>query len=625
MDPRLLSYYNRELQHVREMGGEFALAFPKIAGRLGLEGFECADPYVERLLEGFAFMAARVQLKIDAEFPRFTQHLLEMVYPHYLAPTPSMTVVQLQPDHTEGSLAEGVVVPRDTSLRSMSGDAEGTVCEYRTGHEVTLWPLELVEAEYYGYAHDVAALDVPDAGGATAALRLRLRSSAGLTFDKLALDRLPVFLRGPDELPMHLYEQLIAHASATIVRPTQHPAPWHEVIPRSQIHQVGFDEAQALLPQGPRSFEGYRLLREYFAFPQRFMLVELAGLAPAVRRCDKSELDLIVLFDRNDPVLEQAVDASNFALFCTPAINLFPKRTDRIHLADSNSPYHVVVDRTKPIDFEIYEVRSATGHGASVEIEQKFSPFYGGSDRAHRNGDAAYFAVQREPRVMTSGKNGDGPRSRYVGSEVFVSLVDAQQAPFDRGLRQLALTTLCTNRDLPLLMPVGRGTTDFTLESGAPVQSVRCVAGPTQPKPSHAEGETAWRLISHLSLNYLSLVDNDEAQGATALRELLSLYGDDSEATIGKQVNGVRSVTTAPVTRRLSNTGPIAFGRGLEITLTFDDVAFEGTGSFLLGAVLERFLAKYVSLNSFTETVVRTLDRGELIRWPARTGTRQIL
>ncbi|MBS1222712.1 MAG: hypothetical protein H6R23_2332 [Proteobacteria bacterium] len=210
MDPRLLQYYNRELQHLREMGGEFAREFPKIAGRLGLEGFECADPYVERLLEGFGFLAARVQLKIDDEFPRFTQHLLEIIYPHYLAPTPSMLVAQLQPDSTEGALEQGFVVPRGSELRSLLGKNTQTPCEYRTAHDVTLWPLELTEAQYFAGKEPVALLDLPDLSRVRAGIRLRLRVTVpGLTFDKLALDRLPLFLRGSDTLPARLYEQLL--------------------------------------------------------------------------------------------------------------------------------------------------------------------------------------------------------------------------------------------------------------------------------------------------------------------------------------------------------------------------------------------------------------------------------
>jgi type VI secretion system protein ImpG len=201
MDPRLLQYYNRELQFLRELGGEFAQEFPKIAGRLGLEGFECVDPYVERLLEGFSFLAARVQLKIDAEFPQFTQHFLEVVYPHYLAPTPSMAMARFLPDATEGALDQGFVIPRDTELCSVLGKGEQTSCEYRTAHPVTLWPIDITEAQYFAGKEPVASLDLPDAHKVRAGIRLRLRTTQpGLPFSKLPLERLTLYLHGSDRI-----------------------------------------------------------------------------------------------------------------------------------------------------------------------------------------------------------------------------------------------------------------------------------------------------------------------------------------------------------------------------------------------------------------------------------------
>ncbi len=625
MHPRFLEHYNRELQHIREMGAEFAAEYPKIAGRLGIEGFECADPYVERMLEGFAFLAARVQLKLDAQFPVFTQHLLDMVYPHYLAPTPSMAVVQFRPDLTEGSLGEGYSIPRDVSLRGMLGKGDQTPCEYRTAHEVTLWPLEIGEAEYLSTTGAVVAIGVPDVAGVKAAIRLRLRATAGLTFNQLALDSLPLFLRGSDEMPMHLYEQLLANAVSVVVRPTVRPIPWHETVDKSNIRRLGFDDHEALLPYGPQSFQGYRLLHEYFAFPQRFMFVELAGLGPAVRRCEDSEIEIVVLLDRSDKEIENALDANNFGLFCAPAINLFPKRADRIHLTDKNHEYHIVPDRTRPMDFEVHEVTSVIGSGTEADSDQEFLPFYAANDLTQHAQHRAYYTLHRVPRLLSSRQRISGPRSSYVGSEAYVSLVDSSQAPYRSDLRQLALTTRCTNRDLPVMMPVGKGDTDFTLPSGGPVQSVRCLAGPTRPRPSYAEGDTAWRLISHLSLNYLSLGDTDEVQGAASLRELLSLYTEGREASAQRQVEGVRSVRAEPIIRRVPGGGPAAVARGLEITVTLDEAAFEGMGEFLLGAVLEQFFAKYVSINAFTETVVKTLERGEVMRWPARIGRRHRL
>jgi len=625
MDPRLLEYYNRELQHLRELGGEFAREYPKIAGRLGLEGFECADPYVERLLEGFGFLAARVQLKLDAEFPRFTQHLLEIIYPHYLAPTPSMAVVQFQPDPTEGALEKGFVIPRNGELRSILGKGEQTPCEYRTAHEVTLWPLELIEAQYFAGREPVAYLELPELSRVRAGIRLRLRTTLpDLPFSRLALDRLPLFLHGGDSLPGQLYEQLLANVVLLIVRPGERPAPWYEKIPASVIQRVGFADEQALLPCPPPSFHGYRLLHEYFTFPQRYWFVELGGLGPAVRRCAGHELEVLILLNRADPALENAVTAANFALFCTPAINLFPKRADRIHLSDQVAEHHVVADRTRPMDFEVYQVTGVTGIGAENE-EQDFLPFYASYDRLSQRDQRSFYTVHRLPRLLSDRQRRQGPRSSYIGSETYLALVDADETPYRGNLRQLAVAALCTNRDLPLHMPVGRGDTDFTLASGAPVSTVRCLAGPTPPRSSHAHGDTAWRLISHLSLNYLSLADSDPRQGAVALRELLALYGDLADSAIHRQVEGVGSIQATPVTRRAPVPGPIAFARGLEVAITLDEAAFEGVGIFTLGAVLEQFFAKYVSINAFTETVVKSTERGEIMRWPARIGRRATL
>ncbi|WP_199237697.1 type VI secretion system baseplate subunit TssF [Azospirillum sp. TSH64] len=626
MHPQLLRYYDDELRHLREVGAEFAEEFPKIAGRLALEKFECADPYVERMLEAFAFLTARVQIKMEAQFPRFINHLLEVVYPHYLAPTPSMAVVRFQPDLSEGGLASGFLIPRgDTVLRSVAGKGRNTACEYRTGHDVTLWPIELIRAEYLPTSGAVAALDVPEVRGVRAGLRLRLKTTAGLTFDKLALDRLPLFLSGAGGLPVALCEQILGAGLGMAIRPAQRPASWQEIRPAASLARCGFSEREALLPTSPRSFDGYRLLHEYFSFPARFQFVELRDLSRAVRRCTGDELEIVILFSRANPQLDGVIDQQNIQLFCAPAVNLFPKRADRIHLNTRDTEHHIVPDRTRPLDFEVHSVLSVAGYGAGTEVAQEFKPFYAARDQHAAGSDHAFYALSRQPRVLSAKQRRVGPRSSYIGSEAFVSLVDGEEAPYGHDLRQLGIMTLCTNRDLPLHASFGQLNTDFTMDQGAPVESIRCVAGPSKPRPSNAEGVTAWRLISHLSLNYLSLADSDPERGSQALRDLLKLYTDREEASAAKQVDGVRHVRTTPIVRRVPGRGHIVHARGLEVSVTFDEHAFDGSGIFLLGAVLEEFFAKYVSLNSFTETVIHSLDRGEVMRWPARIGRRELL
>ena len=620
MDPRLLGYYNRELQHVREMGGEFAREYPKIAGRLGLDGFECADPYVERLLEGFSFLAARVQMKLDSEFSTFTRHLLELVYPTYLAPTPSMAVVQFHPDLQEGQLAGGVPLPRGTTLRSLLGKGDQTPCEFRTAAEVMLFPLRIEEAAYYP-GRDLAALGLGGFPGAKAGLRLRLKTTGGQGFHQVALDRLPIFLQGPDELPMQILEQLIGHSLAVGVRSAAASNSALEMLDRRVIQSYGFDDEEALLPFGMRSFHGYRLVQEYFAFPERFRSVDLQGLEPAVRKFRTDTIDLVIALDAPADELEGTVDAENFLLFCAPAVNLFTRRADRIHVTEGEHEYHVIPDRTRPLDYEVCAISEVEGIGATPDDRRQFLPFYALHDTSGRGDRQPYYAIRRLPRALSAAQKRSGARSHYVGHEVFISIVDATSAPFPPDLRQLSVKTLCTNRDLPLHMPIGRGNTDFSLVEGAPVESVRCVAGPTRPRLTHAEGETAWRLINHLSLNYLSLCDSDEEQGAAALREILRLYAETSDAHIAKQVEGLRSVRTRPVTRRLPGPGPITFGRGLEVTVQFDEYGIRGERHLPVRRRARTVFRKVTSPSTRSRRPSsETLDRGEVVRWPARTG-----
>ncbi len=625
MDERLLSLYNTELRHLRDMAGEFAREYPKIAGRLALDRDAkevCPDPYVERLLEGFAWLAARVHLKLDAEFPRFTQAVLETVYPHYLSPVPSMAVVRFEIDPQQPALAAGVPVPRGTSLKSNLGKGERTPCVFQTAHDVKLLPLRVLEGRYF--TRDVQELNLPGELGARAAFRIRLQTTGGQTFDKLNLESLTYYTRGADDLAGAICEQIFARKLALVVQAPSERGKELARMPGTQIQRVGFSAEESLLPVSPRGFEGYRLLREYFALPQRFLFFKLAGLADAAKRCKGDQLDLVIPLREQETSLERRVDGSCFELFCTPAINLFSKVLDRISLSDALYEFHVVPDRNRTTDFEVFELESVTGYGATPAEEQEFRPFYLAKDTD--TGAGAYYTTNRTPRMLTANERQFGKKSSYAGTELFLSLADANSAPYRSELRELGIKALCTNRHLPIQMAVGVGRTDFSMGINAPVTAIRCVTGPTLPKASHTEGRFFWRLISHLALNYLTLVDSAKGEeGAAGLRELLKLYSEENNRLALRQIEGLLSVKSRPVVRRVTGPGPISFARGLEITLTFDEAAFEGTGVFILGAVLEQFFAKYVSLNSFTETVVRTKQRGEIIRWPTRMGIRQIL
>lgn len=636
MDERLLDLYENELRHLRETAAEFGRDYPKIAGRLSLDqdGKDlCPDPHVERLLEGFAFLAARVHLKLDAEFPRFTQGLLETVYPDYLCPLPSMAIAKFDPEQQEGALAAGFVMKRGTLLRSQPAKGERTACTFRTAHDVRLLPLVVSEFRYF--TRDIAELNLPRELGGRAALRFRLRKTIPNPFGEIHADPVVFHLRGADELPVQIYEQIFAHKTRLVIQSPKDRSRKPAIFGPEQIKRVGFAPEQALLPPAPHGFEGYRLLREYFAFPQRFLFFELAGFQKALAGIEGEELDLIILLDDVDTRLEGRVDKTCVELHCTPVINLFEKKLDRILISNRFSEFHLMPDRNRPLDFEIYQVNSVTGYGETPDDERRFLPFYQARDTDLET--SAFYTVHRVPRLFSDRERLSGRRSSYAGTDVFISIVDGDMAPYRPDLQQLEIRALCTNRHLPIQMAKGIGRTDFTMDISAPVASIRILHGPVLPRPSLvlagqnqdqpqvASGRFAWRLISHLSLNHLSLVDTNTDSGAEGLREIFRLYADPNDRHTIKQIDGIRSIRSRPIIRRVETPGPITFARGLEITVLFDESAFEGQGVFVLGAVIEQFFAKYVSLNSFTETVVSTQQRKEIMRWPAQMGRRPIL
>jgi len=629
MDDRLKEYYERELRYLRDKAGDFARLYPRVARRLNLEDFlqdeEVADPYVERILEGAAFLTSRVQLQMDLEFPRFTNALLETIYPHYLAPTPSMAVVCFEPDPREDALAGGPFVPRLTTLRSAPAASTNTSCVYRTAHEIRLWPIAISRADYVD--RELPSLGVPKglSSSCPAGLRLRLRALAGLTFDEIKLDTLSLYFRGAGRLPARLYEQCLGRCVAFFVQSPGSGSRPSRVLP-ARTRRVGMTPGEALLPVDTRTFQGYRLLTEYFAFPERFMFVELGGLRSALAACGGDELELYLLFNQEDPELKGAVTEANFALHCTPAINLFSYRPDRVVVNERANEFQVIPDRTRPLDYEVYRVDSVLGYGTSTtQPDRVYEPFYA-SAQATDEIASGYFAVSRTPRSLSDAERHRGVRSSYTGSDVAISLVDEAGSPHTPNVRELGLEVLCTNRDLARRMPVGVGRTDFYAEESFPIASIRCVGKPSDPKPSFAEGDTAWRLISHLSLNHLTLQDTIGGSAADAFRDVLRLYADLTDPGSRRQVEeGVVTLRSRPVVERAPTPGPASFIRGIGIEIELSEQAFGGIGAFLFGAVAEQVFSRFVSTNSFTQTTVSTRERGEIMAWPATLGRRQIL
>lgn len=625
MDARLLRLYEDELRFMRSVGGEFREQYPAVAARLGIETGSCADPYVERLLEGVAFLAARVQLKLQSRFPDFTHQLLELVYPQLTTPVPACAMVAFEPRWDEGALAGGITVAAGAKLTAPRPAGQATACQFRTAHDVRLWPLRLTGAEYLRSPGVIAARGIAVADGCKSALELSFELTGGIVLGALGLDRLPIHFSGADadDVPTRIYE-LFHAATVAVAARTAEKGPV-TMLRSPDVRRVGFEREQAMLPAVRRVFEGYRLLQEYFLLPQRFLFADVPVPVAGLEDKNATTLRLTILFDRTDDRLLHEISPDRFVLYATPAVNLFPHVADRIHLAPNTTDYHIVPDRNRPMDFEVHTITRVSGISSELTRMRTFDPLYRVDHLSSPGGARAYYTARRVPRLQSSTRR---RRSSYLGSEVYLSLHHTAEQPYPEDCKQLEVELLCTNRALAMDMSAEKGGAGFTLDGGDPVDAVRLIHGPTRPRTALDMGESPWRLVSHLSLNYLSLEDHDStdhAGGADALRSLLGLYVDPADREIARRINGIVSVQSEPIVRRMPVRGPLCFGNGLQVRLRFDDEAFVGTGSFLLGSVLERFFAKYVSLNSFVETVVESAQRGEIVRWPARAGEREIL
>ncbi|MDR5760428.1 type VI secretion system baseplate subunit TssF [Caballeronia sp. LZ035] len=630
MDPRLLDYYNQELIYLRESAGEFAQAHPKIARRLGLQSGEMTDPYVERLIESFCFMSARMRLKLDAEFPRFTQRLLEVIYPNYVSPTPSMAVVQIHPSGSAGNLNDGPVLPRGTTLKTRKADGETTCCTFRTSQDVVLYPLEIVDARLTGVPPDIPRLDryVPGQAQIRGALRLRIRTTDKSNIAMLTkLDRLPVYLAGDETVASHLFELVHAAGIVSIVGEPGHfgdaSQPFAAVQTNAVAHEgLGLD--QGLLPLTWSKFHGHNLLHEYFACPSRFLFFTLTGLREGLARTRGQEAEIVVLLDRVSGQLDNLVDAARFALFCTPVVNLFPDRLDRIDVSAADTEIHLVPKRLAPLDYEIHSVERVYGRQSASSKRLEFRALY--QTLNHDEGNhGRYFSVRRERRLLSDKTRRYGTRTSYIGSETFVALVDQHEAPYHENLRLLEADAWLTNRDLPLLVP-RNGVDDFAPleESSAPVDSIGLIRRPSAPRPPCAEGEIAWRLIRQLNFNYLPLEALDHRPGGQGLRDMLRLFLGSHDVEQHRQVESLIGVKTNAVTRKLPGNGPLVFGRGIECRLTVDESGFSGASPYLFGLILEHYLARHVSINSFTQTELVSMQRDRIMRWPVRMGTRGV-
>lgn len=653
MNREFLDLYNRELELLYEHAVEFADEYPGIAARLGGIIRERTDPMVAGLLEGTAFLAARVQLKIKHEFPEFTHNLLEQLVPHYLAPTPSMILAKVQPRYGDPALREGRLIPRGSNLDATYVELDRRVaCRYKLTSSITLWPFDLTGAEYYTNAGPMQALGLPVGRDIAAGLRLSLthrmaarpedeisdvaaRKAADSWFAGCRTRNLSIYLVGAEADADAMYEQLFARCRSIWFRYLDDFGdPVVVRAPPDCLAQVGFREQDSLLPNDNRVFRGFDLLREYFAFSRKFLACDLVKLDTVLPRLQAKSIDIVFGFDEVNGRLPAAVNPAMFALYAAPAVNLFEMTTDRVPVKSNQYEYHVVPDRSRYLEFEPHRIIDVYAHFPGGADKVPVRPLYSASlDRG--GASELYYTIRRLPRRRTIEEKKYGASSNYVGTDMFISVGEPALVADESSISELSVRALCSNRHLTEHLPVGEGRSDFRFSDDVSL-TVACVAGPTPPREpviahersrteSTHTGVVAWRLINILSLNHLGLVEHGAGKNAQALREIVATFADLADSATERRIRGIRSVESRHVVRRLRQQGGIGPARGIEITVTLDDKAFEGASIFLFGAVLDRFFCEYAAFNHFTQLVLRTSERGEIMRWPARIGARRAL
>lgn len=635
-------HYNRELALLKEEAREFAEEYPGLAERLGglVEGN--LDPTVAGLLEGSAFLAARVQLKMQEEFRGFTQELLDQVFPDALAPTPSVMLVQAGVPIDNPDIAKGIRFAPGNYMDARFVDAGKRVsCRFSLAAPLTIWPVALTSVKYHGSAGPLGALGQEIAPGTKGGLVIDLtgigpsgKADGGVNLKSLALDSLKVHLTGPMQDAAALYEQIHCDLKRVSLRWLDAQGdPVFMRLPPDAVAQIGFDTEERLFPHNRRLFDGFALLREYFVFPRKFLGFRIDGLRQAMARVHGGTAQLVLEFGAANHRLATRLETEHLALHAAPAVNLFEELSSQVRIDRKHHEYVVTPNSSPATHYEMHAISEVWAHYSGHQNKLPVLPLYALPQSDQDPRDTLYYTARRKPRRLTAQERRFGAsRYRYRGTETYIALYE----PPDKDQAQrLQVKALCSNRHLPEYLPIAQSRDQFYFCDNQTV-TLSVLDGPTPPRASLADlesgaahrtsaGDVYWRLLSYLSLNHFGLQSRTGTDSAAAMREMLALFADLSDNVSEAQVAGLRKVETKPVARTIAHADGYHTARGLQVTLTFDEDEFESSGVILLGAVLDRFLAEYAAINSFTQTVIATVQRGIVTTWPPRAGSGQVL
>lgn len=603
---KLLPYYERELSMLRRAGAEFASRYPKLAGSLQIHGETCADPHIERLLQGAAFLNARTAKLLDDGYADFTEALLGMLYPHLLRPMPACAIARVDFSGAKANQINSVTtLPRGTAMKSQGRGA--VTCRFRTAYDVTIAPVAISAAWFEPYLQAPATLPLPP--DAASAICITIESTvANRALSTLELNRLRVFIDGEASLRATLRDLLFMRTRCACVQAGDQ---WH-LLERPPIVPVGFADDEALLPCAPSEHSAYRLLSEYFAFADKFDFFDLdlaALLHGAPPGCTSITVRLALADVRpDDPVarLLRTLTADNLVLGCAPVVNLFAQPATPIRINHRRSSYPLAPDELPGHACDIYSVDSVqllrkTAQGSTVT---EFLPYYA---LGHAGKHGNYWRVQRDEELAAIG----------AGHDMSLALVDRDFSPLkvDDGTASVRVT--CTNRNVPHELSYGRAGGDLVTEAPAGSFPIRLLRRPTQTYRQSTGANQQWGLIAHLALNHRSLTQ----EGLPALAAMLRLYARADSVVAERQIAGIAALSHRPATAWVRHDCGAAYLRGVEVRVWLDQEAYAGTGIHAFVQLLDHVFGLHVHLNSFTQLVVLSHPDGkELLRCLPRNG-----
>jgi type VI secretion system protein ImpG len=614
---KLFATYERELVILRQLCLEYARRYPKVAAMLQLGGEACDDPHVERLIQAVALLSARISKRLDDSYPEFTEALLGLLFPHYLRPFPSCAIVQFSVgSKSEGPRASFAGVPSGTLLES--APVSGVSCTFKTAYNVAPPAVVLANASFNAMICAPASTRLP--AGATSSLTLVLESvTPGAPLSATSAASVRLYIEGDPSLCATLRDLLFMRIRSAYLQFAD-DGPW-ERLPNVPIKPVGFAEDEALIPSGARSHAAHRILAEYFAFPEKFNFfdIDLQSLLAHVP-AELSRLTLHLAISDLHPGSNQAsmlasLSAQNLRQGCTPVVNLFNQPGVPITYDQRSADYTLLADASFPQAFEVYSVDKVhmVSQGGKDGVISEFRPFYSlRHDEEDGLKKGRYWLMRHDQTLAICSP----------GHEKSITLVNADCDPMEVGRNTLSVELTCTNRDLPCSIRLGAPDGDLFVPGAARGDVIRFLRRPTRPARLVNGTDTHWRLISHLTLNHHSLVQ----EGAEGLREMLTLYDLVQSPVTRRQISGIVAVEPVETTAWMQHKRGTSLVYGIEVRLTLDEEAFTGAGMHLFAQVIDQFLALYVHMNSFVELVILSHHSGkELFRCQPRSGSMSLL